>query len=55
LYEKFGFEEVLEQGIYERADIKMKKLFHDYYYFLIPISIHKSLFFKLLRITKSSH
>jgi N-acetylglutamate synthase-like GNAT family acetyltransferase len=27
LYEKFGFEEVfLEQGIYERADIKMEKI-----------------------------
>jgi hypothetical protein len=43
---KFGFEEVfLEQGIYERADIKMEKNFHDYYYFLIPISIHKSFIF----------
>jgi hypothetical protein len=43
---KFGFEEVLRTGIYERADIKMEKLFHDYYYFLIPISIiRKVLFF----------
>jgi ribosomal protein S18 acetylase RimI-like enzyme len=31
LYEKFGFKEVpLEEGLYERADIKMKKIMPNY-------------------------
>ncbi|WP_413998417.1 GNAT family N-acetyltransferase [Flavobacterium sp. W1B] len=30
LYEKFGFSEItLDEGIYERADIKMEKIFFD--------------------------
>jgi ribosomal protein S18 acetylase RimI-like enzyme len=31
LYKKFGFKEVpLEEGLYERADIKMKKIMPNY-------------------------